>query len=292
MTILKNKHGAWINQYAMPSDKVFSERAIEVDYVVIKYAMVRYERLAQGIGKAWVAERMAESGAGSQNGPARAREFANELANQALQKGCIAAVINLEEADGGWHRDGGAATNLLIDTFKSRTGNMPLFASIDTRGNRPNYPYQQVCAQRCEGVMPMVYPGEFKLSANASFQSSLTPLMRQRWLGKEIIPTYQLHSTFDYVDEMRVIQRLYNEGIIQGANSYTLGHASGDQWRVCKTLNLSGVQVPNPPVPDVSGGLIAVRELWKKQWSAIAERGTLEEANALVEFWNKLTGSK
>lgn len=291
MTILKGKRGTWLNQYARPSAALFVERAADVDYVVIKYGMTDYERLAQQHGIPWLGERMGESGAGSQNGPSEAARYAQELANQANQPGCIGAVINLEEADGGWHTDNGTGTRRLISDFRAKAPGKPLFASLDTRGSRPNSPYQRACAELCDGVMPMVYPGAFGQSAPTAFAAAITPLVRQRWGEKDIIPTYQTYSPppVDVPDQMRVVQRLYDEGVIDGANSYTLGHATEAQWRDSLAFVVSAPQ-PAKPVPDVVAALIQLREAWVKGWHAIEQRGTVGEAAAYAQFWEGLTG--
>ena len=169
MSILANKHGTWLNQYAKPTHQVFVTRARQVDYVVIKYGMKVYEETAAQFSIPWVAERMGEEGAGTQSGPAHAYKYAEELAAQANQPGCIAAVINLEEADGGWQNDDGWGALRLVTRFRERAPGKPIYASIDTRGNRPNYAYQKALASVCDGVMPMVYPKAFGQNARVAF---------------------------------------------------------------------------------------------------------------------------
>lgn len=292
MTVLKDKRGTWINQYAQPDAATFVARARQVDYVVIKYGMASYEEIAADTGIPWLAERMAESGADSQNGPANADRYANQLADQALQPGCIGAVINLEEADGGWHTDDGSATRWLIETFRARVPDKPLFASLDVRGNRPNYPYQQICAELCDGVMPMIYPGAFGLPADVAFASALTPLFLTRWTGKDILPTYQTYSppAVDVFAEVTVVNGLYGAGKIQGANTYTLGHATEPQWLASLGFKPATGHMPPLPEVDVAAALVALRKAWMQQWTAVAERGTVEEASSLAAYWRKLVG--
>jgi len=289
MTILAGKKGAWLNQFALPNHQLFVRRARQVDYVVIKYGMSTYEVTAQQFSIPWVAERMAESGVGSQNGPSQAVRYGTELAQQANQPGCIAAIINLEEADGGWHTDNGWATLQLVNTFRSIAPGKPLYASIDTRGNRPNYPYQKALAAVCDGVMPMTYPAAFGQSAAVAFAATVTPLVRQRWAGKEIIPTYQTYDAADVPAQVAQVQALYGAGIIVGANTYTLGHASQEQWDASLAFTPVPVQPPAPP-PDVAGGLMELRALWVTGWHAIEQTGTVGEAIAFSDFWRRLTG--
>lgn len=299
MTDLANKRGTWINQFALPAPDLFVARGKQVDYVMIKYGHPDYEKLAFDAGIPWLAERMGESGVGSQNGPANAQQYANELADQAMQPGCVGAVINLEEGDGGWHTDDGSATRGLVETFKSRCPLLPLFASIDTRGNRPNYPYQQVLAELCDGVMPEVYPGAFGLPATASFATSLTPLMLMKWNGKDVLPTFQTYSPPDVsvLDEVSELTSLYNQHKIQGANSYTMGHATDDQWAASLGFKPALMPAPMPPPPapvlsaEVITALVALRKAWVAQWTAIADHGTALEAAALADYWRKLVGA-
>lgn len=289
MTVLSQKRGTWLNQFALPSHQVFANRGRQVDYVIIKYGYAAYEETARQFNIPWVAERMAESGAGSQNGPALWQQYATELANQTNQPGCIAAVINLEEADGGWHTDDGWATIKLVKRFRDLAPGKPIFASLDTRGSRPNYPYQRAAASMCDGVMPMTYPGAFLTTAAVAFNATITPLVRERWAGKDIIPTYQTYGGADVPSQMVEVSNRYIIGIIAGANSYTLGHATDTQWSESLAFAPASAQPP-PPSPDVAAALVAIRKLWVDGWTAIAERGTVPEAVALAGFWQSLTG--
>lgn len=290
MTVLAHLDGTWLNHYSQPGQQLFIQRARQTGYAIIKYNMKTYEITAHQFSIPWLAERMGEEGHGTQNGPAHALKYAQQLAAQANQPGCIAAVINLEEADGGWHTDDGWATLRLITTFRSLAPGKDLFASLDTRGNRPNYPYQRACAALCDGVMPMVYPKAFGQRADIAFRAAITPLLRDRWLGKEIIPTFQTYDEADVPSQIVEIQKLYNAGIIQGANSYTLGHATPVQWQQSLAFNPNISQSLSPP-PDVPDALARLRKLWVDGWHAIEQNGTAEEASAFADFWAKLIGT-
>lgn len=290
MSIIKHRRGAWVNQYAQPPSERFLARARQVDYVIIKYGLQQYERLAHAHQVPWLAERMGESATGDQSGPSQAVRYGRELAAQAMQPGCVGAVINLEEADGGWHLDDGAATRRLIEAFRANAPGRPLFASLDTRGNRPRSPYQRVCAELCEGVMPMVYPQAFGQPAAVAFAAAINPLMRDAWAGKEIHATYQAYGSADVPAQVAELSRLDIAGIIQGANAYTLGHATDAQWSAGLTYVPAPAQ-PAPPAPDVPGALRALRTLWVDGWHTIEQRGTVAEAAAFAEFWRKVTGT-
>ncbi len=291
MSILAHKRGTWINQYALPNHQVFANRGRQVDYVIIKYGMATYEETARQFSIPWVAERMAESGAGAQNGPSLWQQYAVELANQANQPGCIAAVLNLEEDDGGWHTDDGWSTIKLVKRFQELAPGKPLYASIDTRGPRPNYPYQRAAAALMDGVMPMTYPGAFGTSAATAFAATVSPLVRSRWAGKDILPTFQTYSppAVDVPAQVAEVRSLFAAGIIQGANTYTLGHATQPQWDASLQYDVSvPQQVPAPP--DVVAALTRLRELWVNGWHTIEQRGTIEEAVSLAAFWKSITG--
>lgn len=303
MTVLANKRGAWINQFAQPDAALFTERARQVDYVVIKYGLAFYEAAARAAGVPWVAERMGDMGAGSQNGPDNAELFANQLADQALQPGCIAAVINLEEADGGWHNDDGSATRHLIATFRARAPGVPIFASLDTRGGRPDSPYQVACADECDGLMPMIYPQAFRPDGRfgfvqKAFDDCLNARVALRWDQKEIIATIQTYSSTltrqDVEEEAAICGQLLRAGHIVGANAYTLGHANKAQWEGWLTfIPSTPAPLPAPPAPDTNeyiAALVALRAAWTAQWTAIADKGTTPEAVALAAWWAKLGG--
>lgn len=279
MTAIKDKRGAWVNQYSQPTETVFKSRAQQVDYIIIKYGLANYERFSREINKPWVAEFMPE------RGPMFAIEDATKLAQQSMQEGCVAAVANLEEADGNWHSDDGAATSAFIRRYR-QLSSKPLFASIDTRGDRPNYAYQRVLAAECAGVMPMVYPQAFQQPVPIALSACITPLVLTKWAGKELIPTVQ---TYGDISEQAVREEgmlsgvLYGGGKLHGINAYTLGHASLPQWNAflyttdwCKPP----VIVPSPPQPVLSR-----REQWLEGWVAIAHKGTPDEALAYAQYW-------
>lgn len=301
MSVLKDKRGTWINQYAEPAASQFLARTADVDYVAIKYGQETrdgrafYESLAFSTGRPWVAELMPE------RGQAFAEEDGRHLGEQAAQPGCIAAIVNMEEADGSWQEDDGSRTSVFIDSFQAAAPGVELFASIDPRGNRPNSPYQLVLADRCAGVMPMIYPAAFYPTrfdgyVARAFADCLTPLLLQRWAGRDVIPTFQTYdavSPDDITIEADQCRQLYDTGTIVGANSYTLGHASDAEWAASLAF-APHVQAPPAPVPapgtdDYIAALHALRAAWTAQWRAIADVGTSPEASALAAWWAKLT---
>jgi hypothetical protein len=134
------------------------------------------------------------------------------------------------------------------------------------------------------------YPGAFGLPSDRSFASALTPLLRSRWAGKDILPTIQTYSPpdVDVLSEVDCLTYIYATGAIAGANTYTLGHATDEQWAAWLLFKPGPQSVPLPP--DIAAALIAIREAWVVQWTAIANHGNFAEAAALVAYWAKLVG--
>ena len=85
------------------------------------------------------------------------------------------------------------------------------------------------------------------------------------------------------------MQKLYDAGIIQGANSYTLGHATEEQWQASLAFDPTVLQI-TPPPPDVADALVRLRKLWVDGWHQIEQNGTVGEAVAFADFWQKLVG--
>jgi len=286
---IRGKKGAWINQFAMPTPDQLMVRAPAVDYLIIKYGMRQYELAANVKGWPWLAERMAEGGAGDQTAPARAEMYGQQLAEQANQPGCVGAVINLEESDGGWHTDDGTATLKLIRKYRSLC-NKPLYASLDTRGNRPNYPYQRVCAEQCDGVMPMVYPKAFGQTAAQAFAASLNALFRSMWNSKPIIPTIQ---SYDAITPQGVVDQMITAGrySVSGVSVYTLGHATNSEWMAFVNTMILFPSIPTPPpvttLPNdaVRALLFEARVKHLEAMMQLAMRGTPTEILAYATFW-------
>lgn len=291
MFSIVNKKGGWVNQYSAPTDAVFVERAKKVDYIIIKYGMSSYERLCQALAMPWLAERMAESGAGSQNGPSNWLQYASELAAQANQPGCVGAVINLEEADGGWHLDNGSGTRALINKFRQLAPGKPLYASLDTRGNRPIASYQQVCAQLCDGVMPMVYPKAFGQSPDQAMVVAVNNTLKQAWGAKPIIPTIQTYNGVGPVSVVQQITAARNIGA-KGFNAYTLGHASAQEWAEVAASSMFGPVVPpTPPVTvPTAEQLLRGRVGHLEAMMTLALKGTPDEIVQYAAYWKRATG--
>ena len=75
---------------------------------------------------------------------------------------------------------------------------------------------------------------------------------------------------------------------IHGANFYTLGHATQGQWNRC--LEFLPMPLAQQPPTNTQAALLALRKAWVEQWTAIAQRGTVQEALSLADYWRKLVG--
>ncbi len=273
---LKGKRGAWVNQYAIPAPDLFMERAKEVDYVIIKYGLGGIEALAREAGVPWLAEIYPYD-----SDPAK---FANLLADQALQPGCVGAVVNFESGDSPgvahWDGDDGRRTRLFMDTLRARYGG-PVYASLDTRGYRATTPYQTELARSCTGVMPMVYPKEFYQSVPVAFGAALTSEMKVVWQNKEIIPTIQ---TYNGIGGNLVTQQLEAAAKFDGVTAYTLGHATPEEW--------SAFIMSKPATPSAREGLLALRVNWYTMMCQLAINGNVDAVAAFADAWKKMAADK
>lgn len=281
MINIEGKKGAWINQYAQPNMQTFYERASQVSYLIIKYGLSQFEQSAATRGIPWLGERMGEAGVGLV-AIDKWSQFASELAQQCNQPGCVGGVINLEEADGGWHNDDGSRTNALVAKFRALCPDKPLYASIDTRGPRPQYAYQQVLAQLCDGVMPMVYPKAFGQTAQGAVGSAITPMLRGAWKNKPIIPTIQ---TYDNLPPAVVEETMFacgREGV-RGITAYTLGHATQPEWGAF----INTAVAMGSTGDDLRTQLLDARVKFLEAMLGLALRGTPDEILAFATYWKQ-----
>lgn len=289
---LRGKKGAWLNNYALPDDATFSERASQIDYVIIKYGLAEYEKLASEAGVPWLAEIYPYRPTAQQDGV--------KLAQQAAQPGCVGAVVNMESGTGpgvaNWETDNGSDTQLFTDTFKVHAPGVPLYACIDTRGNRGAFEYQVRLAKACDGVMPMWYPKTFKQSPADALKAVLPTPVRSQWAGKPIIVAAQTYDAIG-ADAVREQIRVARWCKLDGITAYTLGHASQPEWDAfvkepfVQTNPVLLTIVPTamvlPPTPDVAA-LTALRDLWVKAMTRLAEKGTPAEVQSFLDFWNSM----
>lgn len=247
---------AWHNNYnTLPLAKCV-ERAqrAKIEGVIVKYGSPATEKAYANGGIRWATERYVYSNDPEGEG--------TRLAN-AIDAGGAFAVINAEEGPGGWgpteYTRG--AMNAIINTFRARHPRVPIYASIDTRGDRLSHPYQQVMLLRCNGIMPMIYPGAFRPSQPDGY---ITLAVIECLQGKDffhlpVFPTFQSYS-WEWPKGSGQIRILGPAGIqrqaallqpygveIQGFQFYTIHHATDAEWdAVCKLVQATS----NPPLVD------------------------------------------
>ncbi len=246
MYSLVGKRGAWLNQYAVPTLGEFAERSPHVDYLIIKATEVLEpfaDRLGE-IGKPWLAEIYPYQ--------SNAAGFGAELGRWMQKAACVGGVLNFEDEDteGDWDSATAETVNAVFAEVEARSA-LPLYASLDTRGERPNDIYQLICCDRCVGVMPMVYPKQFGQSVADAFASAITALMGMRWSDKLIVPTIQ---TFNEVGSGTVNAECLIAAKFDGYTAYTLGHATDDEWGAFAGGKLPHEQEPEPVPPSTPTG--------------------------------------
>lgn len=217
--------GAWINNYNIPSGDMLAARAPQVDYLIIKAHpnLIATARSVGAVGKPWLAEIYPYQD--------NAESYAIQLdAFSRVAPGCVGVVFNFEDSDdeGDWDSDDGTLTRRVITEFTLRS-NLPVYASLDTRGRRCDDPYQRVCAELCAGVMPMVYPGAFQQTPADAFDAAIVPLLYAAWGEKPIYPTIQVYGNVGgaSVDEQARIASLIP---FRGYSAYTLPDATDSEW--------------------------------------------------------------
>jgi len=244
---------AWHNNYStLPLAKCV-ERAqrAKIEGVIVKYGMPATEKAYTAGGIRWATERFA-----SANNPI---SEGNKLAD-AVDAGAAFAVINAEEG-GGWGplADTGPAMTTLINTFRTRHPRVLLYASIDTRSDRLSHPYQQVMLHRCDGVMPMIYPGAFRPSQPDGYitLAIVDCLQGKSFGGLPVFPTLQSYP-WEWPKNSGQIRTMGPEGIRlqatgagiyfpEGISFYTIHHATDAEWdEVCKLVHASS----HPPLVD------------------------------------------
>jgi hypothetical protein len=247
---------AWHNQFSsLPLAKCV-ERAqrAKIEGVIVKYGMPNVEQAYKVGGIKWATEVYAYISQPQLEG--------GRLAD-AVDAGAAFAVINAEEGPGGWgpSETTRLAMSILINTFRNRHPTVPLYASIDTRGDRLNHPYQQIMLQACDGIMPMQYPGSFYPSQPANYIDAAVSncLAGKDFRGKLVFPTLQSYS-WEWPKDSGQIHSIGPSGIqrqvallqpygaeIQGFQFYTIHHATDAEWdAVCRVVAAWGNPVPSP----------------------------------------------
>jgi len=192
--------------------------------IVIKYGYPQVERAFTAAGIPWAVERYVYIGQPEAEG--------QKLAN-AVDAGAVAAVINAEEGEGGWGPgiNTGPAMERLIAAFRARHPTVELYASVDTRGDRLQHPYQQVLRRNIAGWLPMVYPKAFRPACPAGFvAAAFRDCIDNRDFGG--IPVYPTIQTYDEIGARYVEEQtgeVHRRGLT-GYQAYTIAHATDAEW--------------------------------------------------------------
>ena len=229
MTDILHGLGAWYNGDGSLDTDVAAEvaraQAARLNYLVIKYGNPLVEQAFSAGGIMWGTERFVYA-----NDPAGE---ATMLAN-AVDAGARFAVINAESGGGfGPDQASGDAMTALIDAFRARHADTPLYACIDTRGPRTSDPYEQVMRARCDGWMPMCYSLQFYPTRPAGYVHSgigdaLAPTTPG--LGIAIHPVLQAYGGIGANDLLQEVREAAPYGL-GSISFYTIGHATDDEWQ-------------------------------------------------------------
>jgi len=217
MPILEGRF-AWVNQY-LPNPRIDRARAAGLKGAIIKYGLREVEQAYTEAGMLWATEVYAL--------PSQPEIDAQRLAN-AVDAGACAAVINAEVE---WESKGEDEMIRLIQAFRLRHPTVELYASVDTRGNRLQLPYQQVLKRVIAGWLPMVYPKAFRPTCPPGFVAAA---FRDCLDGKGFggIPVYPTIQTYDEIGARYVEEQtgeVHRRGLT-GYQAYTIAHATDAEW--------------------------------------------------------------
>lgn len=265
---LRGLKGAYLNNYAVPTAGAFVDRIKQVDYVVIKYGMGDFEKLATHASVPWLAEIYPYRPSAKDNG--------SELALQAKQPGCVGAVVNFESGTSpgvaDWDSDDGSATRDFVTSFRAQAPGVPLYVSIDTRGYRPTMAYQRVLLELADGVFPMVFPKEFQQGVPLAI-ASVMPGCAGWWQArKPAIVTFQGYNGIGVADVVDQVRELAADPRVDGVNIYTIGHASDAEWDAFintpfrQETNVATADYTNEQIDAKIGALLGNAG---KQWEVI-----------------------
>ena len=225
---------AWWNQYGDLSFDmaVCTTRAKSAGLrgIVIKFGYPLVERAFTEAAIPWATERYARY----VNPEGEATMLADAVA-----AGAVAAVINAEEggdevSGGHWERDwDGSHMRRLIGAFRARHPAVELYASVDTRSNRLQQPYQIAFRDHITAWLPMIYPLAFRAARPAGFvaRAFADCLDGKDFYGLPVLPTIQ---TYDGIGPQALAEQLAEvkgRGLT-GYQAYTIGHATDAEWAV------------------------------------------------------------
>lgn len=197
-------------------------RLAGVNTIIVKYGDPAFERALATEGMRWATERFAYASQGAAEG---------RMLADAADAGAAFAVANCEPNDGGGWEAPRAATAIraLIDSFRARHADVPLYVCADLRRGRSlDAPFVREAARGgIDGWMPMVYPKAFGQSVPAAFDAALPGAT---YLGLPCAPVLQ---TYDGIGPAGLRAQL-DEARRRGAAScslYLLETATDDELR-------------------------------------------------------------
>jgi len=155
-------------------------------------------------------------------------EYEAELLDDGIDAGAEFAVINAETA---WEMVGPEPMERLLHRFRQLQPEAEIYGSVDTRGNRPNLPYQQVLAREIAGWLPMIYPKAFYPGQEFRYihQAFIDALYGVDFGGVPVMPTIQGYDGIGSNAVREQVEEVQRRGLA-GCQLYTIGHATDAEW--------------------------------------------------------------
>jgi hypothetical protein len=189
--------------------------------VIVKYGYPQIHQAFADAGILWATERYTY--------PYQPTVEAAWLAED-VARGAQFAVINAEKE---WESLPAGPMQQLIDRFQELQPHTELYASVDTRGNRTNLPYQRVLGANIAAWLPMIYPLAFYPGkpmgyVASSFRDCLDG--GKSFQGKPVLPTIQTYGNIGAGAVEQEMAEIRGRGL-PGCQAYTVGHATGVEWQ-------------------------------------------------------------
>lgn len=222
-------YGTWWNQYGSQDLGLVIARARQTGFIITKWGFWTQFDAFRRAGLRIGIERYSY--------PTQPQAEAQMLA-EGLRRGADFAVINAEIE---WESTPAGTMRAFLAEFRRLAPTAELYASVDTRGGRTHLPFQRELAREITAWMPMIYPKAFAQSPAQAFRSSLES--GQDFAGRPVLPTLQ---TYENIGPSEVSAQMAEVARrrLAGAQSYTVGHASGPEWQAYV------LSIPAPPEED------------------------------------------
>jgi hypothetical protein len=265
-----------------PGEVVRRTRLARLDGLIIKYGDPQFERAVASSGISWGIERFAYA--------AQAEREGNMLAD-AVAAGAAFAVANCEPNDGGgWDApDAGVAIRTLIDAFRARHHDTPLWICADLRRGRSlGAPFvREAATGGIAGWMPMVYPRAFGQAVAAAYDAAFPGAT---YLGLPCAPVLQAYDAVGAAFVREQVTEARRRGALS-LSLYLVETASDDELRAfAEAVAASPASDALPPVPRPAlpppdaATLRDVAGAYQRGAIAILDHGTPSELAA----WGRL----